>query len=43
MIHDLVEETMRAEDGMIVIPDSPGLGFTVSKRFLEAHAQGALQ
>jgi L-alanine-DL-glutamate epimerase-like enolase superfamily enzyme len=43
MIHDLVEEMVRAEDGMIAIPDSPGLGFTVSKRFLESHAQSALQ
>lgn len=40
MIHDLVEETVAAEDGMIRIPEKPGLGFTISKRFLEAHAQG---
>jgi L-alanine-DL-glutamate epimerase-like enolase superfamily enzyme len=25
---------------MIAIPDRPGLGFTISERFLEAHAQG---
>ncbi len=38
MIHDLVEETVEARDGMIAIPDSPGLGFTVSEQFLKAHA-----
>ena len=41
MIHDLVEETIEAKDGMIAIPEKPGLGFTISERFLEAHAQGA--
>lgn len=41
MIHDLVEETVEVKDGMIVIPDKPGLGFTMSERFLEAHAQRA--
>ena len=40
MIHDLVEETIEARDGMIAIPDSPGLGFTVSEPFLKAHAVG---
>ena len=39
MIHDLVAEQVRAEDGMIAIPDKPGLGFTVNEQFLEAHAQ----
>jgi L-alanine-DL-glutamate epimerase-like enolase superfamily enzyme len=41
MIHDLVEETVRPQDGMIAIPDSPGLGFTIREGFLQAHAQGA--
>ena len=41
MIHDLVEETVEVKDGMIAIPDKPGLGFTMSERFLEAHAQDA--
>lgn len=41
MIHDLIEETVTADGGMIAIPDSPGLGFTVSERFLEAHRQSA--
>jgi L-alanine-DL-glutamate epimerase-like enolase superfamily enzyme len=40
MIHDLIEETVTAQDGMIAIPDTPGLGFTISERFLEKHAQG---
>jgi L-alanine-DL-glutamate epimerase-like enolase superfamily enzyme len=39
MIHDLVEETIEVKDGMIAIPDRPGLGFTISESFLEAHAQ----
>lgn len=40
MIHDLVEETVAVKDGMVAIPDAPGLGFTISESFLEAHAQG---
>ncbi len=39
MIHDLVEETIEARDGMIAIPDRPGLGFTINERFLKAHAK----
>lgn len=39
MIHDLVEETVEAKDGMIAIPEKPGLGFTINERVLEAHAQ----
>jgi L-alanine-DL-glutamate epimerase-like enolase superfamily enzyme len=39
MIHDLVEDDVSAKDGMIAIPDGPGLGFTISEKFLEAHAQ----
>ncbi len=41
MIHDLVEETIEAKDGMIAIPDKAGLGFTIQQSFLEAHAQSA--
>ncbi|MDI7861638.1 mandelate racemase/muconate lactonizing enzyme family protein [Rhizobiaceae bacterium n13] len=41
MIHDLVEETVRVEDGMIAIPDKPGLGFTINERVLEAYAQSS--
>lgn len=39
MIHDLIGETVTAEDGMIAIPETPGLGFTISERFVEKHAQ----
>lgn len=39
MIHDLVEDDVSARDGMIAIPDGPGLGFTIAESFLEAHAQ----
>jgi L-alanine-DL-glutamate epimerase-like enolase superfamily enzyme len=38
MIHDLVEDDVSAKDGMIAIPDGPGLGFTIAESFLEAHA-----
>lgn len=38
MIHDLIEETVEARDGMIEVPDGPGLGFTVREDFLAAHA-----
>ena len=38
MIHDLIEETVEVRDGMIGIPETPGLGFTVSEPFLAAHA-----
>ena len=41
MIHDLVEETVEARDGMIAIPEKPGLGFTISQRVLETYAQSA--
>jgi L-alanine-DL-glutamate epimerase-like enolase superfamily enzyme len=40
MIHDLAEETIAVEDGMIAVPDRPGLGLTVSEAFLKAHAMG---
>ncbi len=39
MIHDLIEEKVAVKDGMIEIPDKPGLGFTISERFLKAHIQ----
>jgi L-alanine-DL-glutamate epimerase-like enolase superfamily enzyme len=40
MIHDLVEETVEVTNGMVEIPDRPGLGFTIVEDFLNAHAQG---
>lgn len=39
MIHDLIDEEVAARDGMIEIPDKPGLGFTISEEFMEAHAK----
>jgi L-alanine-DL-glutamate epimerase-like enolase superfamily enzyme len=29
------------KDGMIAIPEQPGLGFTIAEAFLEAHAHGS--
>lgn len=37
MIHDLIEGNVAASDGMVAIPDGPGLGFTISEGFLRAH------
>ena len=37
LLHDLVEESFEVEDGMIAIPDRPGLGVTIDEAFLEAH------
>jgi L-alanine-DL-glutamate epimerase-like enolase superfamily enzyme len=37
MIHDLIEGTIKASDGMVAIPDGPGLGFTISDAFLRQH------
>jgi L-alanine-DL-glutamate epimerase-like enolase superfamily enzyme len=39
MIHDLVVDKISVEDGLIEIPRRPGLGFTISETFLEAHVQ----
>lgn len=39
MIHDLIEGTVPATDGMIAIPDGPGLGFVLSEPFLKAHVR----
>jgi L-alanine-DL-glutamate epimerase-like enolase superfamily enzyme len=36
-LHDLVEESFPVEDGMIAVPDRPGLGITVREDFLMAH------
>jgi L-alanine-DL-glutamate epimerase-like enolase superfamily enzyme len=37
MIHDLIEDEVSVSDGLIAIPEAPGLGFTISEKFLEAH------
>lgn len=39
MIHDLVEDDVSVKDGMIEIPDRPGLGFTIAETVLETYAQ----
>ncbi len=39
MIHDLVEERFAVEDGLISIPDRPGLGITVREDFVRRHAR----
>ena len=38
LLHDLVEESFPVNDGMIDIPDRPGLGITVCEDFLQQHA-----
>ncbi len=37
MIHDLVQGTVVVSDGMIAIPEAPGLGFAVDEPVLKAH------
>jgi L-alanine-DL-glutamate epimerase-like enolase superfamily enzyme len=37
MIHDLIEERFRIEDGMLAIPERPGLGITVREDFVNLH------
>jgi L-alanine-DL-glutamate epimerase-like enolase superfamily enzyme len=37
MIHDLSVQKVEAKDGMIAIPDGPGLGLEVSEKALRAH------
>ncbi|MGB5556390.1 MAG: mandelate racemase/muconate lactonizing enzyme family protein, partial [Paracoccaceae bacterium] len=38
MIHDLATEKVSVSDGMIAIPDAPGLGLTINEKALKAHA-----
>jgi L-alanine-DL-glutamate epimerase-like enolase superfamily enzyme len=37
LLHDLVEEAFPVQEGLIEIPDRPGLGITVRDDFLAAH------
>ena len=37
LLHDLAEESFEVVDGMIAIPDRPGLGITIDEAFLAAH------
>jgi len=39
MIHDLITDSVAARDGMIAIPDGPGLGFSISESFMRAHVK----
>lgn len=39
MLHDLIEEDFSVADGMIEIPDRPGLGITVRPEFLEKYGK----
>ncbi|HEV7267253.1 MAG TPA: mandelate racemase/muconate lactonizing enzyme family protein [Falsiroseomonas sp.] len=41
MLHDLVEEGFPVADGMVDIPDRPGLGITVREEFLQQYGQHA--
>ncbi len=41
MIHDLTEGKIQLADGMISIPDGPGLGFSLSEPVLRAHIRNA--
>ncbi|MCK8787844.1 mandelate racemase/muconate lactonizing enzyme family protein [Roseomonas sp. NAR14] len=41
MLHELIEESFPAEDGMVAIPDRPGLGITVRDSFLREYGQVA--
>lgn len=38
MLHDLIEEDVSVTDGMIAIPDRPGLGITMRQDMLATHA-----
>jgi L-alanine-DL-glutamate epimerase-like enolase superfamily enzyme len=38
MLHDLIEEKVEVKDGMIAIPDRPGLGITVREDIVSQHA-----
>jgi L-alanine-DL-glutamate epimerase-like enolase superfamily enzyme len=37
MIHELIEERIGVEDGMLAIPDRPGLGITIREDVVAAH------
>jgi L-alanine-DL-glutamate epimerase-like enolase superfamily enzyme len=38
LLHDLIEESFPVSDGLIEVPDRPGLGITVREDFLQKHA-----
>ena len=35
--HELTAETMQAKDGVISVPDGPGLGITLNEEFIKSH------
>ena len=35
--HELTAETMQAQNGMITVPDEPGLGITLNEDFVKSH------
>jgi L-alanine-DL-glutamate epimerase-like enolase superfamily enzyme len=37
LLHDLIEESFPVQDGLIEIPNRPGLGITVREDFLAEH------
>jgi L-alanine-DL-glutamate epimerase-like enolase superfamily enzyme len=39
MIHDIIADTVEARDGMVAIPDGPGLGFTMNEAAIEKYAR----
>ncbi|MEO6300699.1 MAG: mandelate racemase/muconate lactonizing enzyme family protein [Paracoccaceae bacterium] len=39
MIHDLSEIAIQVADGMVAIPDGPGLGLSLSEKAIKAHAK----
>jgi L-alanine-DL-glutamate epimerase-like enolase superfamily enzyme len=41
LLHDLVEEGFPVTDGMIEVPERPGLGITVREDFLAQHTVAA--
>ena len=41
LLHDLVEEDFLVKDGMIEVPERPGLGITIREDFLAKHAVAA--
>ncbi|HEY5732223.1 MAG TPA: mandelate racemase/muconate lactonizing enzyme family protein, partial [Methyloceanibacter sp.] len=38
MLHDIIEEKIVVDDGMIAIPDRPGLGFTIKEDIVSKYA-----
>ena len=35
--HELTEEILQAADGVIAVPDGPGLGITLNESFVKSH------